>query len=111
MTYTAEIENILVEWYEREFKHWTVWDFNLLFHVNAEFDYMEGLATLEHANDMGADISDEFDTVTIQNTGQISVNSSYDERMPLLNAAQLRGLAELSESITQEIARQKGDQS
>lgn len=110
MTYTAEIEKIIVDWYERERKHWTSWNFELLFPVNTEFSYMDELAMLEHVNDMGEEISDEFDTIMIQNTGQVSVNSSYDERMPLLDAAQLRGLAELSESLAREIAKQKGDQ-
>lgn len=108
MTYTAKIKKILIEWYERERKHWTGWGFNLLWRVNAKFSYMDGLAELQHVNDAGEDISDEYDTVTVQNTGQVSVTSSYDDRMPLLDAAQLRGLAELSESIAQEVARQKG---
>lgn len=120
MTYTAEMISIIRNWYERERVNWKGW--NLYFHKEAgENDdivgedgeiissWLDGIATLQHVNDAGEDISDEYDTVIIQNTGQVSVNSSYDERMPLLDARQLRGLAELSESIEHEIARQKGD--
>lgn len=119
MTYTEEMISIIHDWYERERVNWQDWD--LHFHKEAgENDdivgedgeiissWLDGIAELQHVNDAGDDVSDEYDTVTIQNTGQVSVTSSYDELMPLLDAAQLRGLAELSESIAQEVAREKG---
>lgn len=121
MTYTAEMISIIHDWYKRERGNWPGWELHL--HKEAgECDdivgedgeiissWLDGIAELQHVNDAGEDISDEWDTVTIQNTGQVSVTSSYDECMPLLDAAQLHGLAELSESITKEIARQKGEQ-
>ena len=121
MTYTAEMISIIHDWYERERGNWPGWELHLHKEAGENDDivgedgeiissWLDEIATLEHVNDAGEDISDEYDTVTIQNTGQVSVNSSYDERFPLLDARQLRGLAELSESIEREIANQKGGQ-
>lgn len=120
MTYTAKMISIIRDWYKRERVNWPGWGLHMHKEAGENDDivgedgeiissWLDEIATLEHVNDAGEDISDEYDTVTIQNTGQVSVNSSYDERMPLLDARQLRGLAELSESIAQVIARQKGD--
>ena len=98
MTYTAEMIRIIQDWYKRERVNWPGWD--LYFHKEAgENDdivgedgeiissWLDEIATLQHVNDAGEDISDEWDTVTIQNTGQISFTSSYYPDMPLLNAA------------------------
>lgn len=109
MTYTAEIKNIIDAWYERERQNWTGWSFAPQLDIGDQVDCLYALAELVYTNDAGWDISDEWDTVSIQNTGQISVTSSYDPDMPLLNAAQLRGLAELSETLEKAIANQEKD--
>lgn len=113
MTYTAEMINAVRDWFERERGNWPGWKLHL--HKEAgecdDFDdgertithWLDEIATLERVNDAGWDISDEYDTVTIQNSAQVSVTSSYDERMPLLDAAQLRGLAELCDILQAEL--------
>lgn len=115
MTYTEHMLEVVRNWHERDRKIFDGWEFDIVVKPgdtdedDMGNEYLETVATLTSTNYWGDDISDEFDTITLYNTGEINTYSSYDERKPLFNAVMLRSLASLSEAWLEAVAK-KGNE-